>query len=254
MTTMLYDGSFEGFLTVIFEIYNHKLLPEKIASKERYQPHIFDTTEDIGTDEEKAKRVWSGLCKKISAEAQKTIYYTFLSEEDGVEMTLYRYIKRILATNHKIEQDFGDADILKTWQIAKKVAHESHRVIMFVRFQKTADDIYFAGFDPQYDVLPMSLSHFKDRFADQKWVLYDTRRDYGFYYDLQTITEINLTNSTIDFKTSRLKEEAMAEDELAFQKLWKIYYTEMAIKERLNLKLQRQHMPKRFWKYLVEKW
>jgi len=230
MTTLLYDGSFEGLLTVIFEIYNHKLLPARIASKERYQPQIFDTAEDIGTDEEKAKRVWSGLCRKISAEAQKTIYYTFLSEEEGSEMLLYRYFKKILATNLKIEQDFGDPDVLQTWQIAKKVAHESHRVIMFVRFQKTGDGIYFAGFDPAYDVLPLALNHFKDRFADQKWVLYDTRRDYGFFYDLREITEINLTNSTIDFKTSRLKEEAMAEDELAFQKLWKIYFTELAIK------------------------
>lgn len=254
LITLLYDGSFEGFLTAIFESYDRKIEPDNICNSTKYQPRIFDETQEVVTSETKAKRVWKGLCKKLSTDGQKTVYYTFLSEFEGSEMLLYRYIQKTLASQHNIEENFGDKDILDTWQIAKKVANEIHRIIMFVRFQKTADDIFFAGFDPAFDVMPLSLNHFKDRFADQKWVLYDTRRDYGFYYDVKKITEIHFTQSTIDFKTGRLKEEAMAVDELTFQKLWKIYYTEMAIKERINLKLQRQHMPRRFWKYLVEKW
>ncbi|MEN6596618.1 MAG: DUF4130 domain-containing protein [Proteiniphilum sp.] len=45
----------------------------------------------------------------------------------------------------------------------------------------------------------------------------------------------------------------MAADEEMFQELWKGYFKAMTIKERINPRLQRQHMPKRFWKYLTEK-
>jgi probable DNA metabolism protein len=254
MNTILYDGSFEGFLTVIFEIFEHKLSPEKIQCTQKHQPRIFEELYETNTIEVKAKRVWKGLSKKLSKDGQKMVYYTFLSAQENVEMLLYRFIYKVLNSAKNIEQDFGDRDVLEVWQTTKKVAHEVHRVLMFVRFQKTADDIFYASFDPQYDILHLSINHFKNRFADQKWVIYDTKRDYGYYYNLTSVSDIHFTDSTINYETGRLKEEAMASDELVFQKLWKIYFTEIAIKERKNLRQQRQFMPKRYWKYLVEKW
>lgn len=254
MITILYDGSFEGFLTVIFDVFEQKISPEKIISKPKHQSVIFEELHESETIETKAKRVWKGLCKKLSSDGQKMVYYTFLSEQDNVEMLLYHFICKVFATTKNIEQDFGDRDVLSVWQSTKKVAHEIHRVLMFVRFQKTTDEIYFASFDPQYDILHFSLNHFKNRFTDQQWIIYDTKRNYGYYYNLHQVSEIQFTDSTINFKTGRLNEEVMAPDERMFQKLWKIYYTEIAIKERKNLKQQRQFMPKRYWKYLVEKW
>ena len=48
-------------------------------------------------------------------------------------------------------------------------------------------------------------------------------------------------------------EELMDADEKLFQQMWKTYFKSIAIKERLNPKLHRQHMPARFWKYMPEK-
>jgi len=45
----------------------------------------------------------------------------------------------------------------------------------------------------------------------------------------------------------------MDKDEKLFQSMWKEYFKSIAIKERLNLRLHRQHMPARFWKYMPEK-
>ena len=50
-----------------------------------------------------------------------------------------------------------------------------------------------------------------------------------------------------------LGEELMDADEKLFQQMWKTYFKSIAIKERLNPKLHRQHMPARFWKYMPEK-
>ena len=78
------------------------------------------------------------------------------------------------------------------------------------------------------------------------------KRKYGYYYDLNTVVEITLDNDE-HLLGGKLDEKLMAEDEKLFQELWKGYFKSMTIKERINPKLHRQHMPKRFWKYLTEK-
>ncbi|MDR2407664.1 MAG: DUF4130 domain-containing protein, partial [Bacteroidales bacterium] len=44
-----------------------------------------------------------------------------------------------------------------------------------------------------------------------------------------------------------------AAQESRYQELWKTFWRAVAIQERKNPKLQRQFMPKRYWKYLIEK-
>jgi probable DNA metabolism protein len=43
-----------------------------------------------------------------------------------------------------------------------------------------------------------------------------------------------------------------SDDEFIFQEAWKIYHKHLSIKERYNPKLQRNFMPKRYWKNLTE--
>ncbi|RYE25413.1 MAG: DUF4130 domain-containing protein, partial [Sphingobacteriales bacterium] len=38
-----------------------------------------------------------------------------------------------------------------------------------------------------------------------------------------------------------------------YQLLWKSYFNNSNIKERKNMKLHIQHIPRRYWKYLTEK-
>jgi probable DNA metabolism protein len=124
---------------------------------------------------------------------------------------------------------------------------------MFIRFQKTADEIYYAPFDPACNILPLTIKQFKDRFSDQQWVVYDTRRNYGFYYDLTDVSEIRISNSHINPFTGKINKGIMHESEPDFQELWSNYYQSTTIGERKNLKVHQQFLPKRFWKYLPEK-
>jgi probable DNA metabolism protein len=131
---------------------------------------------------------------------------------------------------------------------------ESEQVRQFVRFQKTADGIYFACIEPIYNVLPCNADFFADRFADQTWIIYDVKRKYALYYDLHKTEIVKFDNLQIDTATGRLSPEQADAGEIDFQQLWQQYLKDITIKERINLKLQRQHMPKRFWKYLPEKY
>ena len=252
MTIFHYDKTFEGLLTAVFDAYNRKTFPDRLLGIDEPEPLFVDERFIVVTDEDKSKRVWKGLEKKLAHNSCNMITYAWLSESAGSDELIFSYIRKTFDSKQSIETNFADDDVLQMKKLAQKVNHERHRLIELVRFQKAADDIFFAPVSPDHNSLQLTLDHFTDRFADQKWVIYDTRRNYGFYYDLKTVTEMTL-DSTDLFPGGKLDEKLMAEDEKLYQELWKGYFKSMTIKERINLKLQRQHLPKRYWKYLTEK-
>ncbi len=253
MPYLIYDNSFEGFLTAVFECYAHKITPIDICRDRDFQEVLFAEKMTIATDEQKADRVWKALRKKLHSRNKELPFYAFLSEEDGIEMKLYRFMKRIFESSYSIETDYGDRDVLDLKKIERQVMREAMRMLQFVRFQKTKEDIYFSPIEPRYNVLPFTIKHFKDRFADQPWLIYDIRRDYGIYYNLKTTEEVVLTEKGFNGGNGKLNPNILEESETSYQALWKDYFDNINIKERKNLKLQRQHMPQRFWKFLPEK-
>lgn len=253
MILFTYDKTFEGLLTALFEAYYYKIFPDILLAEGETLPLFYDRVIPIYTDEEKSKRVWQGLQKKLSRGGLSFLTITWLSELPETDLLLFRYMRKNIDSPQSIELNFGDPDVLKISQIWKKVNQEKHRIIQFTRFQKTADDIFFSVFEPRYNVLPLVIPHFQNRFSDQKWLIYDIKRKYGYYYDLSQVTEVYFNSETTPLEKGKLPEKFLATDEKLFQQLWKAYFKSITIRERLNPKLHRQNMPVRFWKYLIEK-
>lgn len=253
MTIFQYDKSFEGLLTAVFDAYSRRSFPDVLLAEDTPLPLFYDELVTIYTDDAKVDRVWKGLQKKMSAAALSVVTMTWLSELPEVGNLLFRYICKAFDSKSSIELNFGDPDVLEVSKIWKKVSNERLRVIQFLRFQKASDGTFFAAVEPDYNVLPLTLSFLTDRFADQKWLLYDLKREYGYYYDLRETTEVRFEAKEAHLLSGLLSEELMDENEKLFQQLWKTYFTSIAIKERLNPKLHRQHMPARFWKFMPEK-
>ena len=249
--TLVYDGTFDGFLTCVFQVYDLKLKQVSIQRKSLAQESLFGSMEEVLTDQEKSDRVWRGIKKKTSATGSSRLYYAFLSEQEQIENLLLRYIQAALKSTLPIDSDFADQDVLKVTQIAKSVGREKHRMEAFVRFRLTKDDMYFATIEPDFDVLPLISIHFKRRYADQKWVIYDLKRNYGLYYDLEKVDIINLSLPE-DFDATKTSGDFFATEELEFQTLWQDYFESTNITSRKNMKLHVRHVPKRYWKYLSE--
>ena len=252
MLYFLYDNTFDGLLTCVFDAFNRKEFPENIAGENKQLP-LFTETFRVITDDNKADRVLKALRKKISRAALDMLFISYLSELEGIEISIFNYIRKAILTEKSIETNFADQDVLELSKIYKKVRREEERIRQFVRFQKTADGLFFAVMDPEYNVLPLTARFFKTRYADQQWIIYDVRRNYGLYYDLKTVETVNFEELPVVSGTGQLSSDKLDEYETAFQILWKDYLKAITIRERLNLKLQKQHMPKRFWKYLTEK-
>ena len=139
--TLIYDGSFNGFLTAVFVAFDEKINVADIQKNGQGQNGLFSETETIFTNVDKAKRVWNGIRSK-SYNAITNIYFAFLSEEEGIELLLYTYIQKLMAAKKGIEMDYSDGFVLKISQLARSVGREKHRMEAFVRFQLTKDNIY----------------------------------------------------------------------------------------------------------------
>ncbi len=249
---LYYDGSYKGFLTCIFSIFEQKLHVNGIFTESSSQGNIFAQVNTIITNEEKATRVEVGLKMRIPAKSYRQLFLTFLSELKGIEMLLLQYIQLVFKEEKFSSKDFGNPIILKLNQTAKMVSREKHRMEAFIRFQLTKDDIFFATIEPDFNVLPIILKHFESRYADQKWIIYDLKRNFGLFYNLQKTNYINL-----DFNSNKHLNPSNPSiynaSEIDFQKLWQEYFKSTNIKSRKNMKLHLQHVPKRYWKYLTEK-
>lgn len=247
-----YDGSFEGFLTCVFNAFEQKLKVIEIVPTGESQDQLFSETENIITEDAKSQRVLKALKAKVTSNGLRRIKFAFLSEKQGIEIRLYEMIRYIFSMPENAELDYSDPIVLYISKTAKQVGREKHRMEAFVRFRLTKDDIYFAIIEPDFNVLPIITSHFKNRYADQKWLIYDVKRKFGVYYDLSKTEYISI-DLPKDIGVSGGNSEYFETGEVYFQKLWKEYFDSTNIKSRVNMRLHVQHVPKRYWKYLSEK-
>lgn len=253
MDTFLYDGTFDGLLCAIFESYSRKIIPARVFSRANYSAGLWDSVLTIDTDRERANRVWKSLQHKLLPRNKQLPYHAFLYGRDNIDQAIFNFIRLAFDTPHPIDYDYANDDVLKVKQAQKVVSKEAMRMIQFARFQKTADNIYFAAMSPDFNVIPLIVLHFMDRFKDQQWVIYDLKQEYGVYYDLKEVKEITMENPQFSKLTGEMDANIMEEGEATYQNLWRDYVKAVTIRERLNLKLQLQFMPRRYWKYLTEK-
>ena len=255
MTVYTFDGTIDGLLTAVFETFALHNEPEQLLKTGDALPLFCEHTYHVTTDDEKARRVWVGLEKRLSREAMKLISVSWLSELPELPTPLFRYICKVFRQGD-ISRNFADPDVLAVTNIARRVLHEQLRMKQFIRFQKAKDGTYLAVVSPDHDVLPLITDHFCDRFNDQPWLIYDARRHYGFYYDGKTVIRITFEDEAsvpFNLANGKLDEEVISGDDQLLQNLWRTYFKAICIKERMNPRKQLQDMPRRYWKYMTEK-
>jgi len=251
MTRLVYDGTFEGLLTAVFEIYERKLTHVKMEKGECYISALFENLIHITTNEAQAGRVLNGLRQKLSPIGVQRLYIAHLAEIENDDDTVIGFIRYAFDSDRNIEDDYGNKNVLRVSEIVGMMLREKHRMEAFVRFQKLKDETFYAAIQPDFNVLPLLIKHFKSRYAHQKWIIYDIRRNYGLCYDLHDTEFISLEFSSV--KNPGNVVNAFSEDEEIYQHLWKNYFNSVNIPARKNTKLHLRHIPRRYWKHLTEK-
>lgn len=252
-----FDGSFEGWLTCVFAIYEQGWQYASyvaIHAEHDHMPSLWQTSVIIDTDEEKMTRVSDKLESLFGKNGMRQLLWGFLSEDPQVYRHLFGIVRYKLARpDVDVWEDYTNPDVMAVSKLIKMVGRERHRMQAFVRFEHTEQNVYFARIEPDFNVLPILHRHFKERYADQNWAIFDVKRGYGIFYDKDDPSEQIQLITDVDDEAILHPEKLHSEQERHYQKLWQKYFKHVTIKERLNRKLHIQYLPRRYWKYLTEK-
>lgn len=252
--TFTYDGTLPGLLSAVFESYRLKAVANDFVAEDVFQQQLFSEPIHVPTNTEHAARVMKGLTERAGPSVKKWLTRCFLTEKPGTERLIYHFIRRQMTTRHNVVQDASDPAIRDLQLLEKQMGREVHRMHAFVRFQETPDGMFVALVNPDFNCLPLLGPHFSARYPAMNWLIYDTERRYGLHWD-PTVkkAEFITLHPEQDGQLRHLSAEMLSGVETDYQDLWKTYFKAVDIPERRNMPLHLQHVPKRYWKYLVEK-
>lgn len=242
----LYDGSLEGALSGIYTLFKEKKPMDSIEllSETPTQIGFLEHFFELETDENHAGKVMKWIYEAFGDEALQRILTAYLSDDKAFGTCLYRALKKAHRMNHADAlTNYKDPDIMALYTLYRKVVRAEHLILGILRFKELDTGVFYAYFEPEYNLLPLICNHFKERLGDQTWVIHDGIRHQAAFYDGNSV----FINDLEPYRTIQLSER-----ETLFQEYWKGYFKHIAIKERINPRCQRSFMPKKYWKFLVE--
>lgn len=241
-TIYLYDGTFDGLLSIVFSCFYQRIIPFDIVTND-YEINLFHDYLPIRTNYKHANKVYHGILQNISSSALYFIHRAFLSNDKKKDMYILKYILLGFKLGPKVDHLLTDVNVSTVQNLSKKVLGESHRLLGLVRFIDLGNNMFYSKIHPDHNVLEIVGNHFIHRLPSQNFILHDKNRDLAFLYNTKTYTIVEAKNLNVK----------ISQEEKYYQNLWKTFYHSIAITERTNLRLQMQYMPKKYWQDLIEK-
>ena len=239
----LYDGSFEGLLTAIFDRYLHRERVVGIESTENGQMSLGADYRRIETDTEKARRVADKIISIAGSTAYKRIYYTYLSELPEREINIAGFVRMCLKYGKAADRHMTVHCVDFVLTASHNTGHEAHKYTGFVRFSELDSGVFYGEIEPVHNVLPILAQHFVKRYVSLAFVLHDIKRHIAVVYD---------GRDCVIRETKKLPSLTYSEDEEYCRELWKQFYRTAGIKDCHNEKCRMTLMPKRYWRHLTE--
>ncbi|MBQ2939953.1 MAG: TIGR03915 family putative DNA repair protein [Clostridia bacterium] len=241
-TALIYDGTFDGLLSAIFDAYERRPMPQDIIEPDG-QPRLDTHYETVVADPAKTERVRRGIRRQMGQEAYEHIWKAFLSLHPDRSMRIYEYLQLGFRIKDRLVRSLTDDRVIAVNKLSALVSREASHLLQFVRFAETTTGVYYCQIEPTYPVLPLLMPHFAHRLNVQAFVIYDkTHAEAGLYDGRQWVVR-QVEQSLCPQLTAEEKQ---------YQRLWKTFYDTVAITERINPSLRRQNMPKKYWRNLTE--
>ena len=160
MYDYIYDGSFDGLLTVIWHHY-YTDRAAGICTEDRYQPSFLQDSFVVRTDRLKADRVYQAIRRKISEYDLRAVYRAYLSCDPEKEMKILRYVVLGFREGHRTSSLHAHPVVADLQAILKKISHEQERMMQFVRFSviETGKPLTPAVQSQQEQQIPVEMQH-----------------------------------------------------------------------------------------------
>jgi len=249
-TKYICADSIEGIFSAIFDIFlsvsKHETTHEmcELQAGEIGNYELFTEYKHVEMNAENAIKVTNTIIQKMGFEAYEIFIYAASCNDDRKANAIYNCIRKGLK-HPRILDNFSDKDVQIIHKLQKMGRNEFFRWREFLQFSELENGVLFSKIGPTCDILMLLSTHFADRFPNENFMIYDEFRDKYLVHEKQKPCVIVYGNG----KAPDLKESGA---ESHYKNLFITFTQSIAIKERINHKLQQQLMPLRIQNYKVE--
>lgn len=245
------EDSLEGVCTAIYRAYEEHAEHQDTWIRVDQELMLFGEYIPVETDLERAEKVLRTLRKRFGQEDYESLCLALVTPDPDKAQAVYQTIvyglKAKPAPGHLLDHQ-TDSYVWKTFQLARGASREYSHLMGFMRFRELERGILYAENEPKNHVLPYLMVHFADRFPQEDFAIRDIGR--GLLGVHPAGGEWYLTDSRELLEA--LGQTACLAREMVCEELFCWFCHKIAIKERRNIGLQNQMMPKRFQKYTIE--
>lgn len=245
MPNLYYDGTFEGFLCLIYKLIFEGLDLNSVKVENlRLSPWKGDLfSERVKTDPERARTFYRGLKESLPKELFDKIYIYYLCDTAKLELPLAKVLLKV-KENPNAWRDITSEEVIRLYRAEREFRRERHRWLGLLRFVELPEGVLFALFEPKFNVLPRICLHFSRRFPNERFIIFDSLRGLLFNHrerrgELLWVESLNIeVPKNVD----------------PYVYLWRSYFKDIAIPERENFKRQLSKLPSRVRRFLPETW
>lgn len=245
------EDSLEGVCTAIYRAYEEHADHQNTWIRTDQELMLFGEYVPVETDPERAEKVLRTLRRRFGQEDYESLGLALTAPDPEKAQAVYQTVVYGLSARplpgHLLDHQ-TDSYVLKTYQLARGAGREYAHLMGFLRFKELEQGILYAENQPKNHVLPYLMVHFADRFPQENFAIRDIGR--GLFGIHPAGGEWYLTDNQMLMEL--LQQAGYSTEEMAYEELFRYFCHKIAIKDRENVGLQNQMIPKRFQKYTIE--
>lgn len=249
MTVYVCEDSLEGVFTGIYRAYEEKRDHGDTYLSLTDEPMLFAEFVEVEPDRTRTLKVINTLQRRFGEGDYLSLCMALASEDLGKAQAVYRTVVDGLQRNSRpghLFDNLAEDNVHKAFSLARGTSREICRLQGFVRFQELEKRVLYSAIGPKNNVLTFLMPHFADRLPIENFVLYDGKRD------LFGIHPAGRQWYLLQGEEAAVPVLRLSEEEEQYQELFRHFCRTIAIRERRNLKLQRNMLPLRFREYMME--
>ncbi len=238
---LIYDKTFEGFLSLVYDVYYKNLHPTKIINQ-KPDTLLLEEIKEIKTYEEKSLKVLEAIKNKFPKKCFELILNIFMCDTKEFELYLLKYI--ILGfKNHKELFNINNPEVFFLQNLEKELFRHVHKMTGFTRFEELEDGTLYAKIETKFNIVYFLGKHFYKRLNNQKYIIHDINRKLAFIKSNEYLGVQNI---------AYFEEPKLSQDEKKFKKLWTTFFEAVSIENRENKKCQQNFVPLLYRTYMTE--
>jgi probable DNA metabolism protein len=241
VNTYFHDGTPEGFLSALLAARGQAPADVRLPATGRAEPELFAIPVAVTADSEKARALLDNLASRHGPEVPRRLMYLYYSESPRAGSLALAYLDLLELWGAEADRHLTHPVMRSLMPLCQKVGREIHRLKGLLRFTEMDPPVLQAHMEPDYNILMPVAFHFRRRLGALPWLMVDVRRKRAAHWDTRQLCFVE-----VDVEPAG----RTPPDEMA--RLWQTFYRAVAIPDRKNEALRRQHMPERYWKYLAE--